>query len=216
MSPWGAMQRFLLQNNIARYEQKLKAAGLDPAERMTLQALLADARRDLALFDSEQLGSKPRPYDGAANEITQPEQFHHVFMKAFNDSANLYLIIDPGPGLKIVDANDAYCAATMTIRSEIAGRPLFAVFPDNPADRGADGVSNLFHSIKIAVESRLPHEMAIQRYDVRDQDGAFQKRYWRPVNSPLFDEQGAVKFILHHVADVTEQSQSACAKDPSE
>lgn len=197
------MQRFLLENNIARYERRLNVEA-DSAVRVTLQLLLADARRDLALFDSEALGSKPVHFkdEGDAGEI-RPEQFSDNFLKSFRQSAKLYLIIDPGPGLKIVDANEAYLSATMTARADIAGKPLFAVFPDNPGDREADGVSNLFQSIKKAFESRRPHEMAIQRYDVRGPDGVFQKRYWRPVNSPLFDQQGTVQFILHHVEDVT-------------
>lgn len=203
------MQSFVLRQNIARYEQVLNTRS-DPAVRISMQMLLADARRELALLESAELGSLPLHYrnEDQFDGLMTRDLLYDVFLRSFNDSANLYLVIDPGPGLSIAEANDAYCAATLTVRSQITGRPLFEVFPDNPADRGADGVSNLFRSIRTAFQARRPHEMEIQRYDVRDRAGIFQERYWRPINSPLFDHDGTVKYILHHVMDVTDQRSS--------
>jgi hypothetical protein len=31
----------------------------------------------------------------------------------------------------------------------------------------------------------------------------FIERYWRPVNTPLLDEDGHLAFLLHQVEDVT-------------
>ena len=47
------------------------------------------------------------------------------------------------PGLRIVAVSDAHLAATMTRRGEIVGRGLFDVFPGDPDDPEASGVSNL-------------------------------------------------------------------------
>ncbi|WP_245427563.1 hypothetical protein [Bradyrhizobium sp. MOS003] len=47
--------------------------------------------------------------------------------------------------------------------------------------------------------------MAVQRYDIRDLDGAFLERHWRPINSPIRDEDGRLAFLLHQVEDVTDQ-----------
>lgn len=49
----------------------------------------------------------------------------------------------PGAGLGIVDINNAYAQVTMTKAADLRGNPLFDVFPDNPDDPLADGVSNL-------------------------------------------------------------------------
>jgi len=81
----------------------------------------------------------------------------------------------------------------MTARDAIAGEKLFDVFSDNPNDPSADGVSNLYASLKIAAETGRPHTMAFQRYDVRDAAGRFVERYWRPLNTPLFDQEVHLK-----------------------
>lgn len=196
------MQRFILEGNVSHYRDRLSVE-TDPAIRASIKKLLAEARRALALFESSQLGSKPQyPSDSVGAFCSN---LCDDFLKEFNSSSHPYLIIDPGPGLKIVDANDAYCAATMIKRDDVAGRPLFEVFPDDPNQDLADGVSNLFESIKSVFQKRQPHEMPIQRYDIKDRDGVFVKRYWKPTNSPLLDHDGEIKLILHHVEDVTEQ-----------
>ena len=68
------------------------------------------------------------------------------FRALFEGSPNLYLVLDPL--FKIVAVNDAYCQATMTNRKTILGRDIFDVFPDNPADLAATGVSNLRASLE--------------------------------------------------------------------
>src|SRR5262249_28988680 len=77
------------------------------------------------------------------------------------------------------------------------------VFPDNPGDPFADGAANVFDSLRIVAETGQSHAMAVQRYDVRNPEGTFVERYWRPVNSPVLDEKGDVLFILNEVVDMT-------------
>ena len=112
------------------------------------------------------------------------------------------MVIDPRPGLHIVDINDAYAAATLTARAKAAGGKLFDVFPDNPDDPDADGVSNLYESIQRAANRGEPHTMMLQRYDVRDAGGQFVRRYWRPVNTPVFDDAGRLVYILHSAGEL--------------
>ena len=78
----------------------------------------------------------------------------------------------------------------MTSSSKIAGNPLFDVFPDNPADATADGVSNLFASLKRVTETGALDAMPIQHYDLRDPDGVFVTKFWKAVNRPIFDGEG--------------------------
>jgi PAS domain S-box-containing protein len=114
----------------------------------------------------------------------------------------LYLILDPS--FRIVAVSDAYLEATMTERAEIIGQDIFEVFPDNPDDPGATGVSNLRSSLERVRERRKPDVMAVQKYDIRRPTGGFEARYWSPVNKPVLDEQGALRYIIHRVEDVTE------------
>lgn len=107
----------------------------------------------------------------------------------------------------IVAASDAYLRATMTRREDILGRDIFEVFPDNPDDPTATGVSNLRASLERVLQNGIPDAMTVQKYDVRrpkDQGGDFEERYWSPVNSPVFDDENKLSYIIHRVEDVTD------------
>jgi PAS domain S-box-containing protein len=141
---------------------------------------------------------------GISTDITarkQVEQMRLQFQSLFESAPGLYLVLKPD--FTIVAASDAYLKATMTRRQEIMGKNLFEVFPDNPADATANGVSNLRASLDRVVKSAAPDTMAIQKYDVRRPDGTFEERYWSPVNSCVLNADGQVEYLLHRVEDVT-------------
>jgi PAS domain S-box-containing protein len=120
----------------------------------------------------------------------------------FESLPGLYLVLTPD--FKIVAVSDAYLAATMTTRAGILGRGLFEVFPDNPDDPEADGVSNLRASLNRVLANGAADTMAIQKYDVRRPDGVFEERYWSPINSPVAGVDRKIQYIIHRVEDVTE------------
>jgi PAS domain S-box-containing protein len=127
------------------------------------------------------------------------------FRALFESAPGLYLVLTPD--LTIVAVSDAYARATMTRREEIVGRRLFDVFPDNPDDPGATGTANLRASLDRVLHDRTPDSMALQKYDIRrpeSEGGAFEERYWSPLNSPVLDASGQVRYIIHQVEDVTE------------
>ncbi|HVX56230.1 MAG TPA: PAS domain-containing protein, partial [Candidatus Saccharimonadales bacterium] len=86
------------------------------------------------------------------------------FRNVFEQSPDLNLIVDAR--FTIVAATDAYCAATMVSREDILGRALFEVFPDNPDDSAADGVTNLRTSLLNVIKFRIPDRMPEQKYDI--------------------------------------------------
>ncbi|SKA37653.1 PAS fold-containing protein [Enhydrobacter aerosaccus] len=198
------MQRFVLRRNIQRY-QELLGRETDAAKRQTMARLLIAAERDLAMMDATTEGVEPQAAFRSRTFSAEAARCIAEFEQRYAPSGKLYLLLDPGPGLPILDASDAYATATMTVRSEMRGRPLFEVFPDNPADPMADGVANLYASLRTAAQTRRPHVMPIQRYDVRDGTGTFVERHWRPTNSPMLDGEGRLGALLHYVEDVTQE-----------
>ncbi|HZD13414.1 MAG TPA: PAS domain-containing protein, partial [Candidatus Binatus sp.] len=76
------------------------------------------------------------------------------FQALFESVPDLYLVLTPT--LTIVAVSEAYLKATMTRREKILGRHLFDVFPDNPDDATANGVSNLRASLTRVVRHRVP------------------------------------------------------------
>ena len=141
------------------------------------------------------------PPPAIAGEGSAPD-FHSLFESA----PGLYLVIKPD--FAIVAASEAYLRATMTRRENILGRGIFEVFPDNPDDPTATGVSNLRASLERVRETGRPDAMAVQKYDIRRPEcdgGGFEERYWSPVNSPVFARDGAeLAYIIHRVEDVTD------------
>ena len=127
------------------------------------------------------------------------------FESLFEAAPGSYLVLDPD--LVIVAVSDAYLRDTMTVRASIVGRGLFEVFPDNPDDPEADGEGNLRASLDRVRRDRVPDTMAVQKYDIRRPEaegGAFEVRFWSPVNSPVLSPDGELVYIIHSVDDVTE------------
>jgi two-component system, sensor histidine kinase len=127
------------------------------------------------------------------------------FQAIFDASPGNYLLLDPD--FTIVGVNQCYLTATKTKRDEIVGRGLFQIFPDNPDDPSADGVRKLRASLQRVLAEKRPDRMAMQHYDIRRPEaegGGFEERYWSPLNTPVLDDQGNVRYIIHWVEDVTE------------
>lgn len=114
-----------------------------------------------------------------------------------------YLVL--GSDLVIVEVNQAYLAATNRTREDLIGRHIFDAFPSNPDDPEADGVRNLNASLHRVLVSREPDTMALQKYDIpiMGRPGAFEERWWSPINTPLLAPDGTVRWIIHRVEDVT-------------
>jgi PAS domain S-box-containing protein len=133
--------------------------------------------------------------------VTTPAEFRALFESA----PGCYLVLSPD--LTIVAVTDAYLRATITKREDIVGRGLFDVFPDNPDDPAATGVTNLRASLGRVLATKQPDAMPLQKYDIRrpaSAGGGFEERHWKPVNFPVLGEDGAIKYITHAVEDVTE------------
>jgi signal transduction histidine kinase/DNA-binding response OmpR family regulator len=126
------------------------------------------------------------------------------FRLLFEESPDVLLVLLPdAPRYTMVAATNARWHATHTA-SEILGRGLFEVFPDNPDDPSATGSSNLRASLERVLKTRQPDTMPVQKYDIRGADGTFEVKYWSPKNLPVLSASGEVLYVLHRVEDVTE------------
>src|ERR1700761_687196 len=138
---------------------------------------------------------------GGAEGAVSPVDYRVLFESA----PGLNLVLDRH--FTIVAVSDAYLSATMTVREAIVGRHLFDVFPDDPADPAATGVGNLRASLERVLKFRQPDPMAVHRYALRrpeSEGGGFEERYWSPLNLPILDPAGEVRWIIHRVEDVTQ------------
>jgi signal transduction histidine kinase len=126
-------------------------------------------------------------------------------LKALETVPDSYIVISPE--LVILTASNAYLADTLKRREDLVGRYLFDAFPDNPATPEAHAVRNWRASLELVIATGEPHQMAPQHYDVLDPErpGHFVERHWLPRNTPVFDDQGKLSYLIHSSVNVTEQ-----------
>lgn len=127
------------------------------------------------------------------------------FRRLFESAPDLYLVLTLD--FTIAAASDAYLEATLTSRDDLIGQHIFEAFPDNPDDPEATGVRNLRQSLERVRATGQRDTMAVQKYDIRrprTQGGGYEERYWSPVNTPVFDRQNRLAFIIHSAQDVTD------------
>lgn len=196
------MQRFILEQNLQRYRRRL-AGEADPQTRQLLRGLIAGCERDLAVLDADVWGAAPTASLAAFGAAGEGALDRREIARALDACADPALLIDPGPGLHVVDLNHAFCEAAMVEPGRVIGERLFAAFPENPDEPGSDGIVNLYASLRRAAATGRPHGLDEQRYDIRDLDGRFVERRWRMQNLPIFSKGGRLLYLLHQVEDVT-------------
>jgi C4-dicarboxylate-specific signal transduction histidine kinase len=127
------------------------------------------------------------------------------YKSLFEGTDALCLILDPD--FTMVAATPSYVQATGITLDDIVGRNIFDTFTDDPRRPEANGPSNLRASLQRVLALKRPDSMAVQRYDVAappEMGGGFVEKYWSPRNSPVLDERGEVRWIIHRVYDVTD------------
>jgi PAS domain S-box-containing protein len=109
------------------------------------------------------------------------------------------------PHFTLVDTNRLHSRMAMVKRDEVIGKPFFEVFPDTSPKFVETGISDLRESMRTVIRTGKPDTMEDFRYDIRQPDGAFVERWWRPTHYPLKDAKGKLSFIVQVSHDVTEE-----------
>lgn len=103
----------------------------------------------------------------------------------------------------IVAMTDAMLASVGRSRDEVVGRNQFDAFPDNPDDPDASGNATMLGAFERVLAEKTGHVLPVVRYDIASLDGVFRERYWKPLNEPVFNDDGDIVYVIHGVEDVT-------------
>lgn len=197
----------LIQKLLGSTEAKVKAESL-------VRAHAESCANAGETFVKIKLQQQHNSRESSSQASTQSAEQQIDYQALFKQSPSLHLILSID--FKILDASDEYLRATLTKRKDIIGKNIFDVFPDNPKNPLATGVSNVRASLERVVREKVADSMAVQRYDMDqynphqspNQRGNFEERYWSVQNAPVLDRAGNIRYIIHQTIDVTDVFQS--------
>ncbi|MGF9565935.1 histidine kinase dimerization/phosphoacceptor domain -containing protein [Neorhizobium sp. BT27B] len=132
------------------------------------------------------------------NELARPTDFAAILM----GMPQPYLVLDTD--LVIVGASDAYLSLTERTRDDIVGRSILEAFPENPDAAGTVEQGPLEISLRHALATGKPHEMAVIQYDIPQPGGGFTQKFWTPIHTPVARQDGTIRYIIQNPMDVTE------------
>lgn len=115
-----------------------------------------------------------------------------------------YVIFDStNPGFTMLAASDAYLDITNKKLEQVLGKKLFDVFPDTSLEAQTTGKGSLQRSLETVIRTEKPDSTGMIRYDLANESGEMEVRYWRATHYPLF-EKGKLTAIVQNTADITE------------
>jgi PAS domain S-box-containing protein len=126
------------------------------------------------------------------------------YRSLFHSLPERYVVFEPkSPDFIMIAASDAYFEVTGKSADQVLGNGLFDVFPDTSELARTTGKGELQRSLEKVLTHKTPDSTGIIRYDLTDEQGILQVRYWQATHYPLFENDVLVG-ILQSTADVTE------------
>ena len=114
------------------------------------------------------------------------------------------LMLPDAPKFTVLAASNDYIDGLALRREAFVGRGFFESFPENPLDPNFTGEQNVKTSYEHVLRCKVPHQLPLQRYDIRNADGTFSEKYWKALNVPVLNNGGDVTHIIHTVEDVSD------------
>jgi len=125
-----------------------------------------------------------------------------IFQIVFEKSPGSLLVMADSPRFTILAASDTYLAITSSKREDITGKGFFEAFPED--EDKFDENTNARHVFTKVVETAQKVDVPTYRFDVYNKDTqAYEVRFWSCCNTPVFDKNNKVAYILNTVVDIT-------------
>lgn len=119
-------------------------------------------------------------------------------LRTFETLPGMYLVLSKE--LNILTASNSYCSAVSKSRSSIIGKYIFDVFPIRKDEAEEIRVD---YSLSQVIATSKSHYLPVIRFDNPN------AQYWQTSNHPVFNNDGSIYYIIHHVEEVSEQVNAA-------
>ncbi|MDR6781611.1 signal transduction histidine kinase [Pedobacter africanus] len=123
-------------------------------------------------------------------------------LRVFETLPGMYLVLSRE--LVILTASDLYLQAMGKTLEAIRGRYIFDAFP---IDEKKENSFRLRSALLDVVQSKKPVQLPVARFDVPDPENKSVKteRYWHTLNTPVLNDAGDIRYIIHSTNEVTQQ-----------
>src|SRR4051812_43551478 len=118
-------------------------------------------------------------YERSSPALEAGPSYTHLFEGL---PSNNLLLQANAPRYTILAATHHYLDHLGMKKEELVGKDLFEVFPSNVNDATDTGEADLRASLEQVLTGHKPHLLAVQRYDVADENGHYLERYWKAEN----------------------------------
>lgn len=132
--------------------------------------------------------------------IPTPTEIGAIDWNLLEYSPNAYILVGPSQALPILTCNAAYENVVGRERSAIIGMPLFEAFP---ADEASESYRLLRDSFDRVLATHETDHIAFIPYDTSTAGEPPAMRYWSATHVPVLAEDGSLRAILQHTADIT-------------
>ena len=122
--------------------------------------------------------------------------------KLLKELPGRYLFLKPdAPDFTIILATRSYLEATHTSHIQVEGLKLFELFPASH-----DNQEVVRESLMNAISTKCASTIKQMRYDiVNPASDQFESHFWTAVTTPVLNEAGEVKMLIHSVENITER-----------
>ncbi|MEX2397674.1 MAG: PAS domain S-box protein, partial [Balneolales bacterium] len=119
---------------------------------------------------------------------------------------NPSLIVTPEPGFPIRLVNQAYLEIVGIDEANLIGKTVEEVFGSLENKEDTLRLKAFKYSLNKVLVTKESHKMEPVKYCKPDSyTGMQQTTYWIPLNTPVFDKQGEIDFIIHSKTNITDQ-----------
>ncbi len=124
-----------------------------------------------------------------------------IFQIIFEKSPGSLLVKADIPHFTVVAVSDSYLCITSSTREGLVGKGFFEAFPD---DTGFDEDTNARNVFAKVVHTGQTIDVPTYRFDVLNAATQTREvRYWSCCNTPIFDAENKVAYILNTVVDIS-------------
>ncbi|WP_198664968.1 ATP-binding protein [Lewinella sp. IMCC34191] len=119
------------------------------------------------------------------------------------------MLLEPNPPHFTIRAvNTAYTDFTTDDPEQLIGQGLLDCFPREPDEELAAAIESLGRSLMRVIELKEEHRMPVLQHHLYvhpDLSSDCARRFWRPRNSPVLNDEGELEYILFMIDEQTEQ-----------